>query len=561
VTGGSLSATNPTTTWIYTNGGPVPFTVVPLTGADWLTVAPLSGTTPAVLTFTVDASGSTNYSHYSASVLVQGPNNTATIPVSLAGDFPGFLAPPAAFAADPAGLSFLLSSAPGTSQTRTVQVQPALASLQATSQTSNGGSWLTAAFMEGAPGTLTITASTANVTAGRYYGGITIANPGQTSTLQIPVVLEVYAPPSPQTVLTATVSGSTISVTSSDTQVYFTVEGASAYPGVFDGHLATPATLQYAASPNLPAGVYQWNVVVHWINGDLTIPVSATIPALSTVPPTVYYVLNAASQAIVGPRILAPGEIMSILGQNLSTVTVGLALDASGKVATQLGGTSILVGGVPAPLLYVSPTQVNFVVPYKVAGSQTAAVQVVTAGGSYSTVPLTVGESAPAIFNGPAGQSQTAVLNQDSSVNSPENPAAQGSVIQIFATGGGQTSPPGVTGSVTGANLSTQVLPVSVTVGGVDAPVRFAGSAPGAVAGLLQVNALASDWCSDRLASSDCIDSRWSRVTKRSLYRGRVSSRQTAAVTLLLRSRHVGSLADNEEDSIGSACGPQHRSA
>ena len=152
VTGGSLISTNPTTTWIYTNGGPVPFTVVPLTGADWLTVAPLSGTTPAVLTFTVDASGSTNYSHYSASVLVQGPNNTATIPVSLACDFPGFLAPPAAFAADPAGLSFLLSSAPGTSQTRTVQVQPALASLQATSQTSNGGSWLTAAFMEGAPG-------------------------------------------------------------------------------------------------------------------------------------------------------------------------------------------------------------------------------------------------------------------------------------------------------------------------------------------------------------------------------------------------------------------------
>ena len=63
-------------------------------------------------------------------------------------------------------------------------------------------------------------------------------------------------------------------------------------------------------------------------------------------------------------------------------------------------------------------------------------------------------------------------------------------MIQIFATGGGQTSPPGVTGSVTGSNPATQVLPVSVTVGGSGALVQFAGSAPGAVAGLLQVNAL-----------------------------------------------------------------------
>jgi uncharacterized protein (TIGR03437 family) len=66
-------------------------------------------------------------------------------------------------------------------------------------------------------------------------------------------------------------------------------------------------------------------------------------------------------------------------------------------------------------------------------------------------------------------------------------------VIQIFATGEGQTSPAGVTGSVTGDIPKAPVLPVSVTIGGVDAPVAFAGSAPHAVAGLFQVNAIVPD--------------------------------------------------------------------
>ena len=58
-----------------------------------------------------------------------------------------------------------------------------------------------------------------------------------------------------------------------------------------------------------------------------------------------------------------------------------------------------------------------------------------------------------------------------------------------FATGEGQTSPPGVTGSVTQSNTKIPLLPVTVTIGGVDALVQYAGSAPDSVTGLLQVNA------------------------------------------------------------------------
>ena len=68
--------------------------------------------------------------------------------------------------------------------------------------------------------------------------------------------------------------------------------------------------------------------------------------------------------------------------------------------------------------------------------------------------------------------------------------AVRGSVIQIFATGEGQTSPAGRTGAVTGSSGGAPVLHVMVTVGGIEAPLQFAGAAPYAVAGLFQVNAV-----------------------------------------------------------------------
>jgi uncharacterized protein (TIGR03437 family) len=62
-------------------------------------------------------------------------------------------------------------------------------------------------------------------------------------------------------------------------------------------------------------------------------------------------------------------------------------------------------------------------------------------------------------------------------------------VISIYATGEGQTSPAGVTGSITHSTVSP-VLPVTVEIGGIAAVLQFAGSAPGEVAGVLQVNAV-----------------------------------------------------------------------
>jgi uncharacterized protein (TIGR03437 family) len=152
---------------------------------------------------------------------------------------------------------------------------------------------------------------------------------------------------------------------------------------------------------------------------------------------------------------------------------------------------SVLFDGIAAPLLYVSPNQINAIVPYSVTGNTSTQVTVTAQGQTIAGVTEPTAATAPAILTlASTGAGPGAILNQDLSVNSQSNPAAKGSVIAIFAMGAGQTSPPSVDGQVTGTLLPRPLLPVSVQIGGLDATVTYAGAAPGLVAGVLQVNAL-----------------------------------------------------------------------
>jgi trimeric autotransporter adhesin len=131
---------------------------------------------------------------------------------------------------------------------------------------------------------------------------------------------------------------------------------------------------------------------------------------------------------------------------------------------------------------------VNAIVPYEVAGQAAATVQLVDVGVS-AVWSIPVGPAEPGIFtDNSIGAGQAAVLNQDNSVNGPNQPAGRGSVIQIWATGIPVQG--AVDGSIAPGPVFNATPPVSVLIGGVSAIVQYAGPAPGEVAGMVQVNAI-----------------------------------------------------------------------
>jgi uncharacterized protein (TIGR03437 family) len=102
-----------------------------------------------------------------------------------------------------------------------------------------------------------------------------------------------------------------------------------------------------------------------------------------------------------------------------------------------------------------------------------------------------VQDTNPGLFTSNAsGSGQAAALNQNFTINGPNNPEQRGNVIVLYATGMGQTSPGGTTGRImAGADLRRPLAPVTVRIGGQVAEVQYAGSAPGLVAGAVQINA------------------------------------------------------------------------
>jgi uncharacterized protein (TIGR03437 family) len=202
--------------------------------------------------------------------------------------------------------------------------------------------------------------------------------------------------------------------------------------------------------------------------------------------PVVTGIVNAASYAAGS---LAPGEIVTILGQNLGPQDIAVgSFDANGEFSDELAGTQVTFNGVPGPLIYAWNTAVSAVVPYETAGSDNIVVALSSNGQDASPQTMTAAAAAPGIFSANAsGSGPGSILNQDYTLNGPDNPAAAGSIVVVYATGGGPTNPPAATGSLTAAAASI-AAETQVTVGGRAAQVLYAGNAGGLVAGVLQIN-------------------------------------------------------------------------
>jgi uncharacterized protein (TIGR03437 family) len=490
-------------------------------GITWITVSPTgSNTTPANLTISANPSGLPSGS-YAGTVSLTSGSGTQTVQVTfVVGASTGgstvtvtanggsSTSPTLTFTAASVGASVApqyITVASPTGASGTV--------FTASVSTTSGGSWITLGIpsgtQESTPLNVSVSVNDTGLAAGTYTGQITVTPVGGTA-VNVPVTLMVggattiAAPTTPLAFSYqaggATPAAQTVAVTVSNaTSGSFTATATSTPAGwlvVTPTSGTAPSSLSVSISPtNLTAGTYTGSITVAGTSGatgSSVIPVTLTV----TVPlPTITTVVNGASFL---NEPISPGEIITIGGTNIGPGTpLSFTLTSVGGIPTvpsaALGGVQVLVNGYPAPLLYVSATQINAIVPYEVAGILRPTVLVSFLGQSSNGVTATGTATAPGIFtaNG-SGTGPGAILNANSSVNSATNPAARGTIVQIFMTGEGQTNPAGVDGKVTPSSgpYPAPLLPIVITVGGVAANYEFAGEAPGLVSGVMQLNVI-----------------------------------------------------------------------
>lgn len=201
------------------------------------------------------------------------------------------------------------------------------------------------------------------------------------------------------------------------------------------------------------AAVNQLSITVEGVPAQLTVTAGAGAPAIAAA-------VNAATFATG----LAPGSLATIFGANLAG---GVSASAGLPLPDALAGVRVLLNGAAVPLLYVSDTQVNFLVP---SGQPEGPVQLAVESAAGTTAPIAaqVGPVAPGIFFDTAS-GYGAILHRD------------GGYIEIYCTGLGPVA-------ARGDGLLWTTLTPQVSIAGLPAAVTFSGMAPG-FPGLYQVNA------------------------------------------------------------------------
>ena len=216
-----------------------------------------------------------------------------------------------------------------------------------------------------------------------------------------------------------------------------------------------------------------------------------------------------AGLSVPAVQAVSPNGIAIVYGSSFApsgTLSVASAANlVNGRVSTELDGVCVLVGGVRAPVLAVTPTQVNFQVPASVA-SGNVSVQVATACGSANEqrsdpAAVTAQSASPEFFSfvqNASGQNPVAAVDVSTGtyVGVPNllaganfAPAKPGDVLTLYGTGFGITNPAVATGELPAAS-SGVAGSLQVTVGGValgKTDLLYAGVAPGN-AGLYQIN-------------------------------------------------------------------------
>ena len=429
-------------------------------------------------------------------------------------DSPQQIAVTITVAAVPSSLTFYVGPTGAPNQSAFAFIYPASPVTGAVS-TQSGGNWLSfipagssiAAF----PNAISVGAN--NLSPGTYTGSVAIS--GSTSAadnITIAVTLnvnggpmidltqisttEIFGAPGGGKVTSyftfATTGGSALSVT-----------GAAGSAAFLSASVYSATTIAITADPTgLSSSVYHGNVTISSNaanNAAVSVPVDFVVSTAG--------IGNISPSGIVNPvtyvsEPFSPGDIVAVFGTLFATTGTAATNPGLPPLAITLGSAQVLVNGTPAPLFYVSPTQINVQLPYSLTVGQTATLQVVAGGVKGNLRPITIAANTPRVLMLSSGYALAFNLSDGSlplppSISVPPyatHPAKPGDILEIFAVGFGQTSPPAVEGApATASPLEYAPITTVGFGGGIFSPPSvvvtplFSGLTP-TQSGLYQIN-------------------------------------------------------------------------
>jgi uncharacterized protein (TIGR03437 family) len=168
----------------------------------------------------------------------------------------------------------------------------------------------------------------------------------------------------------------------------------------------------------------------------------------------------------------APNSLLTIYGSDLATDTHALAAAdiVNNTLPWNMAGTAVYVDDSPAPLFYISPGQINFVLPGSVCAPAppcTVTVRVVTNSLTGPTVSLNVSAAAPALFTTANGFAIATHGDSYAEVTA-DAPAHAGEIVVLYATGLGKTTRDPLPGELPNYTaLLADLSSLAVTVGGI----------------------------------------------------------------------------------------------
>ncbi len=400
---------------------------------------------------------------------------------------------------------------------------------QAAASTTDGAGWLsiapaTGSTSAGSPASVMVTANPAGLAAGVYRGSVSFAF--NTAVRSVNVTLIVVTPAVSASRQTSSGTNPAPHATTRDTASCTGAQLVPTQTGLvsnFSSPVSWPTPLGITLMDDCGNPVGDAQVVATFTNGDpplalavvdatnglysgtwtprntssqVTILARASAPGFASAatvqipgqvaPNTAPVLAPNGTLDIFHPQVgagLGPGNIVQIYGSGLAAQTSAPTVL---PLPSQINGTLVIIGGMQAPLYYVSPGQINAQVPFELAAGNQYEV-IVSANGALTTPqPIQLTDAVPAILQFNSGA--VVAEHQDGTLVSDSSPAVPGEYVVIYLTGLGATDTPVPSGTASPSNPLANVLDTPVlTLNGTQIPTLFAGLTPTLV-GLYQIN-------------------------------------------------------------------------